>query len=80
MLQPDARVEDAELERMLREYQIESKSKTRKKVMFMEKPLDLPYYKGIQLPNHLKWITVQSVSSIQSRLLTVYSRNAVRAS
>ena len=59
----ETRVEDAELERMLKEYQNESRSKNRKKMIFMEKPLDLPYYKGIQLPNHLKWITVQSVSA-----------------
>ena len=26
----------------------------------MDKALDLPFYKGIQLPHHLKWITVQS--------------------
>lgn len=26
----------------------------------MDKALDLPFYKGIQLPQHLKWITVQS--------------------
>ena len=58
----ETRAEDVELERMLKEYQHESRTKNRKKLIFMEKPLDLPYYKGIQLPDHLKWITVQTVS------------------
>ena len=38
-----------------------------KRAVFMDKALDLPYYKGIQLPEHLKWITVQSVSTISIR-------------
>jgi len=37
-------------------------AKQRKQMIFMDKPLDLPYYKGIQLPKHLKWISVTSVS------------------
>jgi len=26
----------------------------------MDKEFDLPYYKGIQLPKHLKWLTIYS--------------------
>ena len=26
----------------------------------LEKPLDLPFYKGIQLPTHLKWVSIFS--------------------
>lgn len=61
MVAGETRAEDAELERMLKEYQSASlfvshvqkytitlfSSKNRKKMIFMEKPLDLPYYKGI---------------------------------
>lgn len=44
-------------------------SKNRKRAIFMdENALDLPYYKGIQLPRHLKWITVQSKVS-ESQLI-----------
>lgn len=47
-------------------------AKQRKKMIFMDKPLDLPYYKGIQLPKHLKWISVTSVSLL---LLQTYAES-----
>lgn len=31
-----------------------------KKAIPVGKEMDLPWYKGIQLPHHLKWVTVQT--------------------
>ena len=53
------RKEDAELEKILRDYNTEVRQKRVKKI-YLEKPFDLPYYKGIQIPKHLKWITIYS--------------------
>ena len=47
------------LEAILRDYNNEPRQKRTKKV-YLEKPFDLPYYKGIQLPYHLKWLTIYS--------------------
>lgn len=46
----DMRREDAELEKILRDYNNESRSSKKKRDTILEKPLDLPFYKGIQLP------------------------------
>ena len=54
----DMRREDAELEAMLREYNNEGRE--RKPQEMLDKPLDLPFYKGIQLPTHLKWVSIFS--------------------
>jgi len=32
-------------------------------VMLLDKPIDMPFYKCVQLPNHLKWINVHARSS-----------------
>jgi hypothetical protein len=55
------RREDAELEKILRDYNNEARQNKKKNESVLEKPLDLPFYKGIQLPTHLKWITIHSV-------------------
>lgn len=55
----DMRREDAELEKILKDYNNEIRQKRVKKI-YLEKPFDLPYYKGIQIPRHLKWITIYS--------------------
>jgi hypothetical protein len=55
------RREDAELEKILRDYNNEARQNKKKNESLLEKPLDLPFYKGIQLPTHLKWITIHSV-------------------
>jgi len=47
------------LEALLRDYNNEPRQKRAKKV-YLEKPFDLPYYKGIQIPYHLKWLTLYS--------------------
>ncbi len=44
----NVRREDAELEQILREYNNEARQTKNEEVM--EKPLDMPFYKGIQLP------------------------------
>ena len=57
----DMRREDAELEKLLRDYNNEARTSKKYKESILYKPLDLPVYKGgIQLPEHLKWITVFS--------------------
>ncbi len=58
----DMRREDAELEAMLREYNNEGRDHKPQEVL--EKPLDLPFYKGIQLPTHLKWVSIFSVRKV----------------
>ena len=55
------RQEDAQLEKILRDYNNEVRQSKKKRV-HLEKPLDQPYYKGIQMPEHLKWVTIHSVS------------------
>ena len=57
----DMRREDAELEKILRDYNNESRQSRKKKDSILDKPMDLPFYKGIQLPEHLKWVTIHSV-------------------
>lgn len=47
------------LEAILRDYNNEPRQKRAKKV-YLERAFDLPYYKGIQLPYHLKWLTIYS--------------------
>ena len=58
----DMRREDAELEKILRDYNNEARQTRKKRENFLDRPLDMPYYKGIQIPPHLKWITIHSVS------------------
>lgn len=74
----DMRREDAELEKILRDYNNEARQEPRNVGEILEKPLDLPFYKGIQLPTHLKWVSVFSVTKICS--LSYYHRNKTRAS
>jgi hypothetical protein len=57
----DMRKEDAELEKILRDYNNESRQNRKKRENMIDRPIDLPFYKGIQLPEHLKWVTVHSV-------------------
>jgi hypothetical protein len=56
------RREDAELENLLREYNDEGKFNGKTAQEMLDKPLDLPFYKGIQLPEHLKWVSIFSVN------------------
>jgi hypothetical protein len=58
------RREDAELEKILRDYNNEARSGNKRRDEILEKPLDLPFYKRIQLPQHLKWISIYSVRTI----------------
>ena len=37
-------------------------SRRKKKMLKVAQPFAEPFYKGIQLPPHLKWITVNAVS------------------
>lgn len=60
----DMRREDAELEKILRDYNNEARPGSRKLEEGLDKPLDLPFYKRIQLPTHLKWVSIYSVSAI----------------
>ena len=46
----DMRREDDELENLLREYNDEGKFNGKTAQEMLDKPLDLPFYKGIQLP------------------------------
>ncbi|CDW87004.1 UNKNOWN [Stylonychia lemnae] len=65
----DMRREDAELEKILRDYNNESRQGKKKRDFFLDRQLDLAYYKGIQLPQHLKWVSIHTVinqSSSQS--------------
>jgi hypothetical protein len=58
----DMRREDAELEKILREYNNESRASGRRQQdMAFDRPLDLAFYKGIQLPQHLNWVTIHTV-------------------
>ena len=41
------RREDAELEKILRDYNNEARQGKKKKESIIDKPLDLPFYKGI---------------------------------
>ena len=54
----DMRREDAELEKILRDYNNESRPGKKKKESAIDRPLDLPFYKGIQLPQHLNWVSI----------------------
>lgn len=56
----DMRREDAELEKILRDYNNEART-GKKREEILDKPLDLPFYKRIQLPTHLKWVSIYSV-------------------
>lgn len=60
----DMRKEDAELEKILRDYNVlmNSEKGKKKREQFIDRPLDLPFYKGIQLPKHLNWLSIHSVS------------------
>jgi len=60
------RREDAELEKILRDYNNEARQNKKKRESVLERPLDLPFYKGIQLPQHLDWITIHSVAVFHS--------------
>jgi len=60
--QIDMRREDAELEKILRDYNNEGRPGDKKFEDILDKPLDLPFYKRIQLPTHLKWVSIYSVS------------------
>ena len=73
--QIDMRREDAELEKILRDYNNEARAADKKFEDILDKPLDLPFYKRIQLPTHLKWI---SIYSVRDKYLT-WSRNQMRA-
>ncbi|TNV79072.1 hypothetical protein FGO68_gene7949 [Halteria grandinella] len=53
----DMEREDEELEKILRDYNNEGKGKNQQ---MLDKPLDLPFYKRIQLPQHLKWMSIYS--------------------
>lgn len=64
----DMRREDAELEKILRDYNNESRQGKKKRESALEKPLDLPFYKGIQLPQHLNWISIYAVSNFPLNL------------
>ncbi len=55
------RREDAELEKILKDYNNEARVNKRKNDTFLDKPLDLPYYQRVQMPQHLKWVTLHSV-------------------
>ena len=55
----DMRREDAELEKILRDYNNEPRGNGKAQQM-LDKPLDLPFYKRIQLPTHLKWMSIYS--------------------
>lgn len=41
------RREDAELEKILRDYNNESRQNKKRKETLLDRPLDLPFYKGI---------------------------------
>jgi len=36
-------------------------SRRKKKALLMEKSLQAPFFKGIQLPAHLRWVTINAV-------------------
>ena len=46
----DMRREDAELEKILRDYNNEARQNKKKRDNAIDRPFDLPFYKGIQLP------------------------------
>ena len=48
--------QDSELEKILEVY-----NKNIPKRQKIGQPLALPFYKGVQLPSHLKWVTITSV-------------------
>ena len=56
--------QDSDLERILEVY-----NKAAPKRQKTTQNLALPFYKGVQLPPHLKWITITSVSSFKSTRL-----------
>jgi len=56
------RREDMELENILRNYNSEQRQGSSRQNV-LEKELDTPFYKGVQLPMHLKWVTIGAVSS-----------------
>ena len=43
----DMRKEDAELEKILRDYNNESRQNKKKRDSMIDRPIDLPFYKGI---------------------------------
>lgn len=43
----DMRREDAELEKILKDYNNEARANKRKNDTFLDKPLDLPYYQRV---------------------------------
>ena len=51
--------QDSQLERILEQY-----NKAAPKKQKTMQALSLPFYKGVQLPPHLKWITVTSVNLV----------------
>ena len=59
----DMRKEDAELEKILREYNNEVREKPKSINTIIDRPLDLTYIQNVQMPEHLKWITVYSKAS-----------------
>lgn len=68
------RREDAELEKILRDYNNESRAGgKRQQDMAFDRPLDLAFYKGIQLPQHLNWITIHTVSVNHAKVFLLIS-------
>lgn len=71
----DMTKEDAELEKILRDYNNEVRIKKNPKKY--QKPFDLPYYKGVQLPQHLKWVTL--TGSLYSKVNEVTLQHEIDA-
>ena len=57
--------QDSDLERILEVY-----NKNAPKKQKIGQCLSLPFYKGVQLPAHLKWVTITSVSTRYQRQKT----------
>jgi hypothetical protein len=60
----DMRREDAELEKILKDYNNEARGGKKKNDAILDKPLDLSYYQRIQMPRHLNWVSIHSVRMI----------------
>eukprot|EP00347_Sterkiella_histriomuscorum_P022990 403336376 len=69
----DMRREDAELEKILRDYNNESRSGKKKQDFVMDRPLDLSYYKGIQLPQHLNWVSIYTKQNESVLMQEIYA-------